>query len=85
MRQVPFNELSMKHKVVLIEDFSEELASIEFYEHRIKLFALDSLFIEAYQNIETKEIDRITLAEYGDLDKYLPWITLSSLLAKIKV
>jgi hypothetical protein len=85
MRQVPFNELSMKHKVVLITDFSEELASIEFYDYRIKLFALDALLVEAYQNIETKEIERITLADYGDLDKYLPWITLSSLLSKIKV
>ncbi|RAV99169.1 hypothetical protein [Pseudochryseolinea flava] len=84
MKQVPFNELAMKHKIVLIEDFSEELASIEFYEHRIHLYALDSLLIEAYHNIDTKQIERITIAEYGDLDKFLPWITLSSLLAKIK-
>jgi len=84
MKQVPFNELSMKHKIVLVEDFSEELASIEFYEHRIHLYALDSLLIEAYHNIETKQIDRITIAQYGDLDKFLPWITLSSLLAKMR-
>jgi hypothetical protein len=39
--------------------------------------------IEAYHNIATKEIEKIVVAEYRDLDKFLPWITLSSLLKKV--
>jgi hypothetical protein len=71
MGAMRFNDLSMHDKRVLVEDFSTELCSIEFYDHRIHLYALDSLLIEAYHNIDTGEIERITVASYGDLDKFL--------------
>jgi hypothetical protein len=71
MGAIGFNELSMHDKEVLVNDFATELCSIEFYDHRIHLYALDSHFIEAYHNIETGIIERITLATYGDLDKFL--------------
>ena len=82
MNDLSFNELTMHDKKVLVDDFSEELCSIEFYDHRIYLYSLNSLMIEAWHNLETKEIERIITIEYGDLDKYLSRITVASLLAK---
>jgi hypothetical protein len=79
---IGFNELTMKDKLVIVEDFATELCSIEFYDHRIYLYAINDLMIEAYHNIETREVERIVIAEYRDLDKFLPWITLSSSLLK---
>jgi hypothetical protein len=79
---IVFNELPMKDKLVIVEDYATELCSIEFYDHRIYLYAINDLMIEAYHNIETREVERIIIAEYRDLDKFLPWITLSSSLLK---
>jgi hypothetical protein len=76
MRTNNFNELSIQNKSLLVEDLATHLCSIEFYDYRIHLYALNSLFIEAYHNIESKEIERIESAEYGDLDKYLSRISL---------
>jgi hypothetical protein len=75
-KQKTFNELSIHHKSLLLEDLGIELCSIEFYDHRIQLFAMNNLLIEVFQNIETKEIERITTADYGNLDKYLMRIIL---------
>jgi hypothetical protein len=66
----------MHHKLLLIEDLATELCSIEYYDHRVYLYSLDSFFIEVYQNIENKRIDRITMAGSGDLDKFIAQITL---------
>jgi hypothetical protein len=78
-----FNDMTMKDKLTIVEDYSTELCSIEYYDHRIYLYAINDLMIEAYHNITTKEIEKIVVAEYHDLDKFLPWITLSSLLKKV--
>jgi hypothetical protein len=75
-KQNTFNELSIDHKILLLEDLGTELCSIEFYDHRIQLYAMNNLLIEVFQNIETKEIERITTADYGNLDKYLMRIIL---------
>jgi hypothetical protein len=83
MNDLSFNELQMHDKKVLVDDFSEELCSIEFYDHRIYLYSLNALLIEAWHNIETREIEQIRTIEYGDLDKYLSRITMASLLAKM--
>jgi hypothetical protein len=74
-----FNELSLSNKVILLEDLGQELCSIEFYDHRIQLYAFENLLIEVFQNIETKNVERITTADYGNLDKYLMRITFESL------
>jgi hypothetical protein len=70
-----FNELSLRNKTTLLEDLGQELCSIEFYDHRIQLYAFENLLVEVFQNIESKEIERITTADYGNLDKYLMRIT----------
>jgi hypothetical protein len=76
MRPVHFNDLTVKDKLLLIEDFGVQLCSIEFYDHRIFLYALNTLFVEAYLNIETKAVERITIAEYADLDKFLSRVSI---------
>jgi hypothetical protein len=82
MKQNNFNELSLYDKVLLIEDVATEVCSIEHYDHRIYLYTLNSLFIEAYHNIETLEIEKIQVALYADLDKYLSRISLYDLTKK---
>jgi hypothetical protein len=76
MKTVHFNELSMHDKVLLIEDLGQELCSIEHYDHRIYLYSFNSLLIEIYRNIESQKIERITVATYGDLDKFVSRITI---------
>jgi hypothetical protein len=71
-----FDILSLHDKKLLIEDMAIMVASIEHYDHRINLYALNRLFIEAYQNIDTRIIERITVADSTDLDKFLARITL---------
>jgi hypothetical protein len=82
MKKINFNDLSLSNKVLLIDDLATEICSIEFYDHRVYLYSMHTLFIEAYHNIETQEIERISVAEYGDLDKYLSRILLHQLTRK---
>jgi len=82
-QNISFNAMSMNHKRIIVEDYATELCSIEHYDHRIYLYAINDLMIEAYHNIATKEIEKIAVADYKDLDKFLPWITMSSLLKKV--
>lgn len=80
MKDMSFNNLSLRDKTLLIDDVATHLLSIEFYDHRVHLYSLNNLFIEAYHNIETRQIDRISVAQTGDLDKYLAQITLQPLI-----
>ncbi|MGC1242898.1 MAG: hypothetical protein WA874_15015 [Chryseosolibacter sp.] len=82
MKPARFNELTLVDKAWLVSEFGALLLSIEYYDHRIHLFSLNSHFIEMYQNLETRQIDRISVASYKDIDKYLPRIIIGSL--KIK-
>ena len=84
MKDVSFDQLSMPNKMTLVRDFATDLCSMEFYDHRIYLYSLNSMMIEVYENIETKEIENIITIRYSDLDKYVSRITMSSLFAKSK-
>ena len=83
MKDLAFDALVLKDKLTLVNDFASEIMSIEFYDHRIRLYSLNSILIESYQNIETRQIEQIHSLTRGDLDKYLSQITISALLAKI--
>ena len=52
---------------------------MEFYEHRIYLFSFNSMFVEAYRNLESGEIESINSITLADLDKFLSQITLGNL------
>lgn len=79
MRNVRFNELPITDKALLVAEFGCFLQSIEFYDFRVHLYALNSNFIEVYYNILTRQVEKISLAHYGELDKYLTRILIASL------
>ncbi len=74
-----FNDLSLELKGKIIDEFATALLSIEYYDYRIDLFALNAILIERYQRIESGEIEKIHEAEYRDLDKYLSRIVIGNL------
>lgn len=76
MNATSFNDLSMHNKILLVDDLATLVCSIEHYDHRIYLYALNSLFIESFHNIDTGAIEKISTATSADLDKYLSRITL---------
>ena len=76
MRQVKFNELPLPDKALLMAEFGAYLESIEYYDHWVHLYSLHSHFIEVYYNTQTRQIEKIALAEYRDLDKYLSRIVI---------
>jgi hypothetical protein len=79
MKAERFNELSLVDKAWLVAEFGDLLLSMEHYDHRVHLFSLNSHFVEMYQNIETRQIEKITIANSKDLDKYLSRIVIGSL------
>jgi hypothetical protein len=79
MRQKTFNELSPDQKLLLIEDIGTPVFSMEYYDHRINLYALNNMFVEVYHNIETKMVDRMESIAYNELDKYLSRILIDNL------
>jgi len=79
MKEARFNELTLVDKAWLVSEFGELLLSIEYYDHRIFLFSLNSHFVEMYQNIESRQIEKICVAGYKELDKYLSRILIGSL------
>lgn len=84
MKKNCFGDLSLELKGRIIEDFATPLMSIEYYDYRIDLFNLNTTFIERYQNIDSGKIEKITEANYHDLDKYLSRIVVGSLKKNLK-
>lgn len=82
MKAARFNELTLVDKAWLVSEFGDLLVSIEYYDYRIFLFSLNSHLIEMFQNIDSRQIEKISVASYKDLDKYLSRILIGSL--KIK-
>jgi hypothetical protein len=79
-----FDNLKISDKILLIEDMGELVFSLEFYEHRIYLFSFNTMFIEAYKNLETEKFEKIHSINLTDLDKFLSQITLGNLVKKEK-
>jgi hypothetical protein len=84
MRPTAFNILSLEHKNLLVEDMGQFLFSKEYYDHRIHLYSMNNMFVEAYYNIESKQLDSIVEISYADLDKYLSQILIYDLIAASK-
>ena len=84
MQTRSFEDLPLALKADLIHGFGRLVLSIEHYDHRIDLFSLDGIFIEQYENIDTRQIERISVATYRDLDKYLSRIIIGSLKKGLK-
>jgi len=83
-KQKTFDELTNREKALLLEDTGVLVCSIEFYDYRIYLYEFNNLMVEVFQNIESRKIEQITTANYGNLDKYASRITMSSLFSNGK-
>lgn len=70
MKQVKFNELTLTDKALLLAEFGSYLDSIEFYDYWLHLYSLNSQLIEVWYNIHSKQIEKIDLISYKDLDRY---------------
>jgi hypothetical protein len=79
MKNIRFNELPITDRALLVAEFAGFLQSIEFYDYRVHLYNLNNHFVEVYYNITTRAVERISLATYDDLDKFLPRIILPNL------
>ncbi|MDH4091151.1 MAG: hypothetical protein OEV74_15345 [Cyclobacteriaceae bacterium] len=76
MKVTYFDELSLSKKALIMREFGVFIHSVESQNHKILLYALDHYFVEAYYNFDSNEIEEIRVADYVDLDKYLPQICL---------
>lgn len=79
MNNGTFNYLTLRDKALIVDEFADLLTSIEYYDDRIHLYSLNVHFLEVYQNIDTQQIYRISIASYKELDKYLSRIIIGSL------
>lgn len=77
MKTINFNKLSLTDKALLIAEFGIYLNSIEFHCYWLHLYSINSDFIEVHFNNITKQVDKISMLEYEDLDKYLSRIFLN--------
>ena len=84
MKAGKFDELTLADKYWLVCEYAHYLLSIEHYDYRISLYALNCQFIEVYKNIDTRIIERISVADSNGLNKYLTRILIGNLKKPIK-
>lgn len=59
-----------------ITNFGQFIETIEYYNRRVNLYAVDNDYYELYYNQESNEIERVNLVSEQDLSKYLNRIKL---------
>jgi hypothetical protein len=84
MKAGRFDELTLADKYWLIQEYAEYLLSIEHYDYRVSLYALNSHLVEVYKNIDTRIIDKISIAGSSELNKYLSRILIGNLKKPVK-
>lgn len=66
-----FDDLALTDKALLIAEYGVWLQSVEYYDYWVHLYSLHSHFIEIFYSINTRQIDRITMANKLDMNKHL--------------
>lgn len=84
MKAARFNELTLVDKNWLVREYGDYLISMEYYDYRVHLYSLNAHFIEMYQNIDTRQIERISIASSNDLNKFLSRILIGNLDRKVR-
>lgn len=84
MKAGTFDELTLADKFWLVQEYGQFLLSIEYYDYRVSLCALNSQFVEIYKNIDTRIIEKIRIADPRGLDKFLNRIIIGNLNGKVK-
>lgn len=79
-----FDYLTLRDKALIVDEFGDLLTSIEYYDDRIYLFSLNGHFVEVHQNIDHRQIHKISIASYREMDKYLSRIIIGNLWRKMR-
>lgn len=82
MKQLNFNNLPIIEKALLLTEFGTYLESIEGSNHWIHLYSMNHHFFEVHYDLTTRQIDRISLIKYEDVDIYLSGIILINIKVK---
>jgi hypothetical protein len=66
-----FNELPIEQRLVLMIEYGSYTGeSFEFYDYWRHLYMFNSHFIEIWYNTHTRQIEKVVMLNYKDLDKY---------------
>lgn len=84
MKAGKFNDLTLADKYWLVCEYAEYLLSIEHYDYRVSLYSLNCHYIEVYKNIDTRIIEKISIAGSSELNKYLSRILIGNLKKPVK-
>jgi len=79
MKLKRFNNLEIAEKAWLLKEYGNYLLSLQHHKHIVLLYSLNQHFIEIFLDPSTRKVDKISAAEYKQLDKYLRQISLSKL------
>jgi hypothetical protein len=69
-----FNSLDLSEKRKFLWEQGRYVLTTDFYGARVKLFSLDSSFVEVYYHPVEKKVMRISVATETDLNKHLSGI-----------
>jgi len=72
-----FNSLSLGEKRKFLWERGRYVLTTDFYGARIKLFSLNTSFVEVYYHPVEKKVMRISVATDSDLNKHLTGIRVS--------
>jgi hypothetical protein len=74
-----FDRLCLTDKLKVIKLNGTFLVTIEQTRHTVSLYKIERTFVERYSDKGTGKTIRISSAEYRDLVKYLPHVTIPSI------
>jgi|GEM_PF-6484781 len=74
-----FDKLDIDSKSIMLHYNGQNVASVDYYNYKVTLFAFHGKFFEEYFDNETREVSRICTAQPADLKKYLDDIDITDL------
>jgi hypothetical protein len=72
-----FLVLSLNDRAQVLWDCGRYLETIVYYGQTVKLYALNSFFVEVYYSPVTQSIDKVDVVHEEDLKKYLSQIRIN--------
>ncbi|MES2566217.1 MAG: hypothetical protein V4565_05090 [Bacteroidota bacterium] len=82
MTQRVFNSLDLNQRLYLIVNSGEFISEIVYYGYRIRLYIVNSLYVEVFRNVHSNDIELVEVLEpeEGRLQLYAKDIDISELL-----
>lgn len=75
-----FDKLDIDSKSIMLQYNGQMLASVNYYNYKVTLFAFQHSLVEEYYDTEIKEVSRICTAQPQDLKKFIDEIDISDLM-----